>query len=60
MDAASNALAGRVVEAHKIMARLRELDPKLSVSNLKDYITFRRPEDFARFEDGLRQAGLSE
>jgi len=32
--AASNALAGRVSEAQKIMARLRKLDPALRISNL--------------------------
>jgi TolB-like protein/class 3 adenylate cyclase len=58
--AASNALTGRIAEAQKIMDRLRELDPALRVSNLKDYIPLRRPEDLASFEDGLRKAGLPE
>ena len=58
--AASNALAGRLAEARKIMARLRELDPTLRVSNLKDWVPLRRPEDLARLQDGLRKAGLPE
>ena len=34
--AASNAMAGRPEQAHKAMARLRQLNPALRVSNLKD------------------------
>ena len=33
--AASNAMAGRPEQAHKAMARLRQLNPALRVSNLK-------------------------
>jgi tetratricopeptide (TPR) repeat protein len=56
--AASDALAGRLEKAQKTMAHLRELDPELRVSNLKDYSPLLRPEDLARFEEGLRRAGL--
>jgi hypothetical protein len=42
------------------MARLRQLDSTFRVSHLKDLIPFRRPEDLARFEEGLRKAGLPE
>ena len=42
------------------MRRLRELDPSLRVSNLKDWLPIHRPEDLARFADGLRRAGLPE
>ena len=58
--AASNALAGRLAEAQKAMVRLRELDPTLRVSNVKDWAAFRRPGDLAKLEDGLRKAGLPE
>jgi predicted Zn-dependent protease len=34
--ATSNALAGRAKEAQQAMARLRQIDPKLRVSDLKD------------------------
>jgi TolB-like protein/Tfp pilus assembly protein PilF len=58
--AASNALVGRIEKAQKIAARLRQLDPEFRVSSVKDYLPFRRPEDLARYEDGLRKAGLPE
>jgi tetratricopeptide (TPR) repeat protein len=60
MAAASALLAGRPVESEKAMARLRQLDPALRVSNLNRLISFRRPEDFARLADGLRKVGLPE
>ena len=58
--AASHALAGRVDQAQKAMARLREMDPTLRVSDLRQMVPFRRPQDLARFEEGLRKAGLPE
>ena len=58
--AASNALAGRPAEAQKALVRLRELDPALRVSNVKDWGAFQRPEDLAKLEEGLRKAGLPE
>jgi TolB-like protein len=58
--AASNALVGRIEKAQKIAARIRQLDPGFRVSSVKDYVPFRRPEDLARYEDGLRKAGLPE
>jgi hypothetical protein len=42
------------------VARLRQLEPTLRISNLRDQIPYRRPEDLARFADGLRKAGLPE
>jgi adenylate cyclase len=59
--AASNAMAGRPEQAHKAMARLRQLNPTLRVSNLKDVLSpYRHAEDLSRYEEGLRQAGLPE
>lgn len=58
--AASHALAGRIDEARQATQRLRVLDPSLRVSNLKDWLPIHRPEDLARFADGLRLAGLPE
>ena len=60
MAAASNALAGRLEQAQKFMARLRDLDPTLRISNLKDRLPPLRPEHLARVAEGLRQAGLPE
>jgi TolB-like protein/Tfp pilus assembly protein PilF len=59
--AASNAMAGRAEQAHKVVARLRQLNPTLRVSTLKDVLgPFRRAEDISRYEEGLRRAGLPE
>jgi TolB-like protein/Tfp pilus assembly protein PilF len=59
--AASNALAGRLVEAQKATARVRELDPTMRVTNITNWAPpFRKPGDLARFQDGLRKAGLPE
>jgi hypothetical protein len=32
----------------------------MCLSNLKDWLPIQRPEDFMRFADGLRLAGLPE
>jgi tetratricopeptide (TPR) repeat protein len=56
--AASCALAGRMDEARRAMDDLRRLDPALRLSTLGEWLPFRRPQDAARFADGLRQAGL--
>ncbi|QZP31019.1 winged helix-turn-helix domain-containing tetratricopeptide repeat protein [Pseudomonas sp. DR48] len=58
--AASHALSGRMDKASLAMQRLRELDPSLCLSNLKDWLPIQRPEDFMRFAEGLRLAGLPE
>ena len=60
IGAASAALAGRSAEAQKAMVAVRQLDPTLRISNLRNLQPFRRPEDFARWEDALRLAGLPE
>ena len=56
--ATSSALAGQLENARKAMARLREIDPKLRVSDLSDLTPLRRPKDAARYAEGLRKAGL--
>jgi TolB-like protein/class 3 adenylate cyclase len=58
--AASNAFAGRLEAAKLAMARLRQIDPALRVSNLKNQFPLRRAEDLAKFAEGLRRAGLPE
>ncbi|MBR1286839.1 adenylate/guanylate cyclase domain-containing protein [Bradyrhizobium sp. AUGA SZCCT0177] len=59
--AASNAMAGRPEQAHNAMARLRQLNPTLRVSNLKDVLSpYRHAEDLSRYREALRRAGLPE
>jgi hypothetical protein len=59
--AASHALAGHLVEAQKLTARLSQLDAQLRISNLGDVMPpFRRMEDRATYVEGLRKAGLPE
>jgi TolB-like protein/Tfp pilus assembly protein PilF len=61
ISAAINAMAGRPEQAQKAVARLRQLNPSLRVSNLKDVVgPYRHAEDFSRYEEGLRRAGLPE
>jgi adenylate cyclase len=63
MSAASNALLGRMEDARKAMARLRQIDPALRVADLDKCGPRRRPEDSARLtqlREGLRVAGLPE
>jgi TolB-like protein/class 3 adenylate cyclase len=60
MAAASHALAGRLEAAQQAMARMRQADPNLRISTLTELLPFRGPEDCARYEEGLRKAGLPE
>ena len=54
-------MAGRPEEAHETVVRLQRLNPTLRVSNLKHVLgPYRRAEDLARYEEGLRKAGLPE
>lgn len=58
--AASHALAGRTQQARTAIEHLRRLNPAFRVSSLQGWIPIRRPEHRARFETGLRLAGLPE
>jgi tetratricopeptide (TPR) repeat protein len=58
--AASSALAGRLEEAKRTVAGLCKLNPSFRLYDLKELTAFRRTEDLARLEDGLRRAGLPE
>jgi adenylate cyclase len=60
MAAISNALAGRIERARKAVARLRQIDPALRISNLRNLTPLRRLEDVARVAEGMRKAGLPE
>lgn len=57
--AASSALANRLEDAKKIVSELRRQNPSLHISDLKS-LPFRRQDDWARYERGLRMAGLPE
>ena len=59
-SAVSNALAGQAVKAHKAMDQLRQSDPTLRVSNFLQWLPLRQPQHVARYEEGLRKAGLPE
>ena len=58
--ALSYALAGQIESAHKTMARLRDIDPALRISNLQELTPLQRAQDVARYAEGLRKAGLPE
>lgn len=59
--AASAALAGHADQAAKYTALLLGVDPRRRVSNLTDVLgPYRRPDDIARYRQGLRLAGLPE
>jgi TolB-like protein len=61
IDGASHARAGRLEQARKAVARLSRLNPALRVSTLAAVLgPYRRPEDLAKYEEGLRKAGLPE
>ena len=58
--AASNAFLGATDRASAAVARIRELDPTKSISQLMLRTPFRQPERIARLFEGLRRAGLPE
>jgi adenylate cyclase len=58
--AASKALTGEVEEAREVVGRILKLDPALRISNLKDRISPLKSEDFTKYADALRKAGVPE
>ena len=58
--AASAALGGKPDEAQKAMARVRQLNPALRMSNLGEVLPFKRRQDFDLWAGGLQRAGLPE
>jgi TolB-like protein/class 3 adenylate cyclase len=60
LAAISCAFTDRIEDAANAIARLRKLDPTLRLSNLRDRVGPFRSKDFARWEEGLRKAGLPE
>jgi adenylate cyclase len=60
VSAASAALIGRTNEARQFVDEILEQTPTMRISNLTDFLPFRRAEDIGTFVDGLRLAGLPE
>jgi TolB-like protein/class 3 adenylate cyclase/tetratricopeptide (TPR) repeat protein len=58
--AVNAALAGRPEVAEKAVARLRQLQPQLRVSDLMEIFPIRQPEHRAKWVEGLVLAGISE
>ena len=56
--ACTRALAGRLEDARSVMARVREMNPTLRVSNLRDLEPLRRSMDLAAWAAAMRKAGL--
>jgi hypothetical protein len=47
-------------QREKNMARMRELDPTRCISNLRDVLGPYGPEEFEKYAEGVRKAGLPE
>ena len=60
MAAASHALAGQITDAQKALGRVRHLNPALRLSKIAELAPCRRPEDVAKYVEGMRKAGLPE
>lgn len=60
LAAAGNALIGAPQAARQLIETLRRVDPGLRVSRLGERLPFRRGADLARYQEGLRKAGLPE
>jgi TolB-like protein/class 3 adenylate cyclase len=58
--AASAANLGRSEDAAKHVARLRQIDPGVTMPTIEERLSLRRPQDRARLIDSLRKAGLAE
>jgi TolB-like protein/class 3 adenylate cyclase/Tfp pilus assembly protein PilF len=56
--AASAALGGRLAEAEEAVTRMRQDQPQMSISDLANSFPLQRPEDRAKWAEGLRKAGL--
>lgn len=58
--AASAALTGNMAAAQDAMTRLRATHPGLTLATLPGLQPIRRPQDYERWAEGLRRAGLPE
>jgi len=60
LAAACFALGGRLGEARRAAALLSELAPNFRIAQVRTLFPLRRPEDLAKYSEGLRLAGLPE
>lgn len=60
LAAACFALGGRLDEARKVATLLSELAPNFRIAQVRTLFPLRRPEDLAKYSEGLRLAGLPE
>jgi adenylate cyclase len=58
--AVNSAMAGREKDAERAVSHLRRLYPTHRISVLKTQMPLRRPEDLAKWVEGLRKIGLPE
>jgi hypothetical protein len=59
-SAVANALAGNVVEAQRIIARIGQLNPTVRISELNKVAPLRRTQDVKLIIEGMRLAGFPE
>ena len=57
---ACHAMAGRVEEARQAWAVARQIDPTQRISTVLNIWNFRRPQDFQRYAEACRIAGMPE
>ncbi len=57
---ASAVFARQVDKTGRLLNRLFQLAPDISVSSLKDMFSYLRADDFERLVKGMRKAGLPE
>lgn len=61
IGAAATAMVGHEREAALLLAKLRQIDPRLRASSLRGVLgPYRNPEHLTHYAQGLRQAGLPE
>jgi len=58
--AIGHALAGNLEEARRLGTRMHQLDPGMRISNLREFLGYRRQEDVKLLIEGMRLAGLPE
>jgi tetratricopeptide (TPR) repeat protein len=49
---------GRQEEAKRSVSEILRIDPEFSIKKYSEGLSYKNPADLARFEDGLRRAGL--